>query len=104
LLVDSREDAVKAVEFIIEQGERAPQNRSGSHYRRFLDLRSALTTARFDPARPVAANPRTRDHRDARSRGTMIENDRTRAVAELFNHVYATVLLSEPQIEEYLEC
>jgi hypothetical protein len=46
----------------------------------------------FQAARPVADNPMTREHRDAPP-GTIIKDDNTKDAAELFSHVYGTMLL-----------
>lgn len=87
-----------AIQVIIEEGEGATETREGSHYDKFLKTREALRLERekdqdFDPARPVVLNPQTREHRDAAGNVTLIENELTREVGELFNDVYSTMLL-----------
>jgi hypothetical protein len=47
----------------------------------------------FDPARPVAPNPLTRQHRDSSSGATIINDPDTLEIAELFNAVYGTMML-----------
>lgn len=93
-LVTDRASAQKAIDEIVEEGEGSPQNREGSHYDRFVDIRAALA-AQPDllPSRPVVDDPRTRSHRDAPTGGTLIKRDETVAVAEVANAVYITMLL-----------
>jgi Ferritin-like len=93
-LVVDRASAKAAIDAIVLEGEGAPAHREGSHYATFLAMREALhQRPGLKPARPVARNPRTRDHRDAREPGTLITNASTRDVAELFNAAYAASLL-----------
>ena len=100
--------AVRAVDFIVEEGEGSPADRRGSHYQRFLDIRTELHAelARdpgFAPARPVAITPLTRPHRDAGDGPFTIIPAGTpaAAVAELFNAVYATTLLMLVQFYDF---
>jgi hypothetical protein len=100
--------AVAAVEFIVLEGEGAPADRTGSHYQRFLDIRHALrdecsASPGFAPARPVAITPVTRPHRDAGEGPFTLVPEGTPAceVAELFNSLYATVLLMLVQFYDY---
>ncbi len=56
------DEALQAVSFIVHQGEGSPQNKAGSHFSRFCQIRQewqALKTQRpsFSPIRPVARNP-----------------------------------------------
>jgi hypothetical protein len=90
--------AQAAITSIIREGEGAPENRQGSHYQRFLNVLAAFRAERaadpgFDPARPVASNPVSREHRDAGAGATLITQPTTRDVAQLFNHLYTTMLL-----------
>jgi hypothetical protein len=56
----------------------------------------------FDPARNVAPNPATRAHPDARGEATILqEGTLARAVAELFNHLYGTVLFMLAQFTSF---
>ena len=90
--------AGEVIRKIILEGEGSPADRRESHYGRFLWIYQKFTDEQrrypeFDPARPVVSNPRTRDHRDARTGGTLITHPTTRKLAELFNHIYSTLLL-----------
>lgn len=69
---------------------------------RFIKMRQAFDAhPGFDPGRPVAKNPRTREHRDAQFPGTLITHSDTKAATELFNAAYATVLLMLMQYYSY---
>src|SRR5262249_19091829 len=68
-----------------------------SHYRIFSRVKKELEALTqqfpdFDPARPVADNPLTRRHRDSPGR-SVIQDDFTREVAELFNALYGSMIL-----------
>jgi len=90
--VTDRASALGAIDDIIEDGEGSPQTQEGSHYDRFTKIRAAYGTAGlFEAARAVVANPCTREHRGTQL-GTLITNERTRDVAELFNGAYECVL------------
>ncbi len=96
--VRDRASAHKAIEFIIREGEGIPQHRQGSHYQTFVDAHAALVAElasdpSFAPARPVAVDPVTRQHRDAPLGGTVIGDPRTREVAEWFSVSYETTLM-----------
>jgi Ferritin-like len=99
--------AQAAVDFIIIEGEGAPDNRQGSHYQTFVDMLTAFRRERevdpaFDPARPVVLNPATREHRDAGPGFTLLqEGTEAHAVAELFNVVYTTMLLMLMQFYDF---
>jgi hypothetical protein len=87
--------AVAAVDEIITEGEGGPADTPNSHWRRFLRVRDELAAELraqpdFAPAHPVADSPVTRAQGEAE--GTVLQG-LARAVAEVFNHVYATVLL-----------
>lgn len=94
-LVVDRPSAEAAIDAIVLEGEGSPGGRARSHYGTFLDIRAELARAPagFEPARPVVTDPCTRQHRDAPEAGVMIADAHTRAVAQLFNHVYVTTLL-----------
>lgn len=87
--------ACKAIEFVVEQGEGARGNWQDAHYGRFLRvfeeyqgfLRQDPT---FDPARPVIP-ARARPQRDVGD-GELISDERTAAVADLFNGCYEALL------------
>lgn len=87
------QSAIAAIEDIIEDGEGTPLDRENSHYDRFSRIRVAFADADgFPAARRVVWNPMTREHRDTRGVGAMIQNQDSRRIAELFNAVYALVL------------
>ena len=99
--VVDRDTAVKAIEFIIEQGEAAPEKSPNSHWATFMRIREALREEaeqdpNFAPARPVVCNPLTREHHDSSPQDTeitIISNPDTLEVAELFNAVYGSMML-----------
>jgi hypothetical protein len=101
LNVVDRDTAVQAIEFIIEQGEAAPQKSPASHWATFMRVREALRDEaerdpNFAPARPVVCNPLTREHHDSSPRDTgitIIADPDTLEVAELFNAVYGSMML-----------
>ena len=101
LNVVDRETAIKAIEFIIEQGEAAPEKSPTSHWATFVRIREALVNEaerdrNFAPARPVVCNPLTREHHDSSPLDTgitLISDPDTREVAELFNAVYGSMML-----------
>jgi hypothetical protein len=90
--------AKQAIRFIIEEGEGTPTGGEESHYATFTSIRDQLreelaAAPGFDPSWPVAPNPLTRRHVDTGAGATIIGNEDTRDVAELFNAVYNTVVL-----------
>jgi hypothetical protein len=92
--VVDRSSALAAIEDIVVDGEGSPQARDSSHYGRFAQVRQEYEeSGLFAAARPVVVNPQTRHQRDASSDGTLIVDERTRRVAELFNGAYGSVLL-----------
>lgn len=97
--VTDRKSALAAIDFIITQGEGSPQHREGSHYALFVAARDQYLAAlkedpAFAPARPVAPNPMTRQHRDTFGRQfTLITNPQTLQVAQLFNVAYETTVM-----------
>jgi hypothetical protein len=109
LRVVDRQTANQAIDSIICSGEGSPGHREGSHYDTFLKNRIELDEQiqhqpDFDPSRPVVPNPRTREfHRDApTTQGTtLIDNDSTKRVAELFNEGYEIVLLMLSQLYSF---
>lgn len=91
--VGNRNSALAAIDDIIEDGEGAPTGRDTSHYGRFLAIRRAYADAGyFQAARPVVRNPQTREHLGTAGPGTLLTNELSRQVAELFNEVYAAAL------------
>ncbi|MBD1365380.1 ferritin-like protein [Mucilaginibacter sp. ZT4R22] len=95
--VHDRASALEAIKEIVEEGEGTKADRAGSHYDKFLRIRQAYLAekakdASFEPARNVATNPRTREHRDAGGEGTIITHQATLKLAELFNTTYTTML------------
>jgi len=97
--VIDRASAVKAVDFIIVQGEGSPAHRDDSHFARFKGVRDELLSElkadpKLDPSRPVAKNPMSRLHRSTLEKDvSIIKNEETLAVAELLNVSYETTLL-----------
>jgi len=100
--------ALAAIESIVLEGEGAPTDREGSHYDTFLDVHreyqaELAADPDFDPARPVVITPLTRTHRDSGPGPFTLlqEGTPTHDLAELFNHVYSTVLLMLMQFYDY---
>jgi hypothetical protein len=92
--VVDRDSALAAIEDIVVDGEGSPAGRDSSHYGRFARIRREYEeSGSFAAARPVVVNPRTRLIRDAPTGGTLLVEERTRRVAELFNGAYGSVLL-----------
>jgi len=88
--------ALAAFTAIVEQGEGAPEDAAGSHFQRFLAMRSELAAlkaanAAFVPAFPVAHNPVLRPpvRRGAR---VWIENEEAAVTVDLANTGYALML------------
>jgi CDGSH-type Zn-finger protein/uncharacterized Fe-S cluster protein YjdI len=88
--------ALAAFDAIVQQGEGAPRDSQGSHYQKFLSVRSELAalTARnpaFAPAFPAATNPVLR--RPPRPEGRVwIEDPQAFATVDLANACYALML------------
>ncbi|MGY1690638.1 ferritin-like domain-containing protein [Geodermatophilus sp. SYSU D01105] len=92
--VVDRASALAAIDDIVVDGEGTPTGRSDSHHGRFSRIRQEYADSGFfAAARPVVVNPRTRRQRDAPSGATLIGDEATRRVAELFNGAYGAVLL-----------
>jgi hypothetical protein len=91
--IDSAAAAVTAIQEVIDEGEGGETDVPDSHWQRFLAIEAALAAELerdpgFAPALPVVDNPVTRPH----AGGTLLDGP-AREVAELFNHLYGTVLL-----------
>ena len=88
-------EAIAAIDVITEEGEGSRTPGPNSHYERFIqvsdELVAELGKGEFEPARPVVDNPVTKPEHE--STGTLLPDGPVREVAELFNHVYTTVLL-----------
>ena len=88
--------ALAAFTAIVEQGEGAPRDSAGSHYQKFLAIRTELAACQasnpaFQPAFPAATNPVQR--RPARPEGRVwIENPDAFATVDLANACYALML------------
>ncbi len=97
--VASRDDAIRAIDLVIRQGEGATADRIDSHYGVFLNIYNQYQGLRardpaFDPVRPVASNPLSRLHVDNTWPGwRLIEDPATRDVNDLNSNVYETMLL-----------
>lgn len=91
--IDSAAAAVAAIQEVIDEGEGGEVDVANSHWQRFQQIEQELADEverdpGFQPALPVVGNPVTRPHPG----GTLLDG-RAREVAELFNHLYGTVLL-----------
>ena len=88
--------ASTALEYIVEQGEGAPEHSENSHFSRFMAMRDELDALKrknpnFEPAFPAATNPLLR--LPVRSEGRIwIENEAAAAVVDLANSGYALML------------
>lgn len=103
-LVRDLPTAQAAIAAIIVEGEGTPQNREQSHYGRFLAIRAALRArSDLDPARAVVKNPLTREHRDTADDADVnyLTHPQAKLTAELFAHVYQTMLLLLGQYYAY---
>ena len=95
--VTDRASARHAIEQIIEEGEGAEEDDPNSHYNRLVAMKAeyeALAGEGFAPARAVVKNPITRRHHRAAGEGTRLTHPSSRAVAELFDTAYETLLLA----------
>src|SRR5262249_17820653 len=96
--ITGRDDARRAIELIVEQGEGAPQDRDDSHFGMFLSVHDELARLQeqrpqFVPARDVQSNPLSRLHVDNAYPGwRLIDAPRTREVNDLSNDVYRVLL------------
>jgi hypothetical protein len=96
--VRSREDALEAINLIIDQGEGSPSDRVDSHFGLFVDMYAEymrLKTRRpeFEPARDAQSNPLSRLHPDNTFPGWRIIKDPfTRQVNDLNSSIYALML------------
>jgi CDGSH-type Zn-finger protein/uncharacterized Fe-S cluster protein YjdI len=86
---------IAAFTSIVQQGEGAPADATGSHYQKFLEIRSEYDACRaanpsFRPAFPAATNPvlRTPMH----SQRVWIENPEAVAVADVANAAYGLMI------------
>lgn len=96
-VVEDRQTAVEAIDWIIIEGEGTPEGGETSHYATFLNILNQLNQERvespdFEPARPVVTDPLTRHHRNVPG-GTLLTHPETLEVAELFNAVYGSLIL-----------
>lgn len=101
-VVDSVLSATRAIEEIIEQGEGAPEGRSGSHYERFREMLSELRDYKtlhphFEPAWPAARNPwlNVGIPEDAHH---VISSEPARHVVDLGNSIYGLMLKTFVQV------
>jgi hypothetical protein len=97
--INGRQAAEAAIAFIVREGEGTPEGTAGSHFDIFSTIARELqqridANPSFAASRNVLKNPLTRAHEDA-DLGFNLIDPATQAhpVAELFNHVYATMLL-----------
>jgi CDGSH-type Zn-finger protein/uncharacterized Fe-S cluster protein YjdI len=88
--------ALNAFARIVEQGEGAPSDSAGSHYHRFLDIRTEYAQLKaanpaFEPAFPAAVNPVLRPPLRPQGR-VWLENEDAFASVDLANATYALML------------
>lgn len=87
--------ALAAFTAIVEQGEGAAEDSTGSHFHRFLEIRDEFAALKlknpsFSPAFPAAHNPVLR--RPVRPGRVWIENEEAAATVDLANSTYAVML------------
>jgi hypothetical protein len=102
----NRHEAVAAIDVVVAEGEGTPAAGPSSHYQTFLGISRELGQLRhdhpqFDPARAVVPNPMSRRHRDNQGRGTLLGEPFTRAVSELLNALYVSLLRILAQYYSY---
>lgn len=99
--VTDRASACAAIEMIVEQGEAPSSAHPDAHFVVFDTIRKEFEGAvadaqadgtTFDPVRPAVSNPMTRFYDDT-SGGSVISDQLTHEVADLFNGAYDTMLL-----------
>jgi hypothetical protein len=95
--VTDKASALKAVDLITEQGEGTPVDNPNSHYHRFLTILHEYQALKkqdpkFDPARNVIANPYLYAQ-FAPVGGNLVTQPQARALLDLFNGCYETLLL-----------
>lgn len=88
--------ALAAFKAIVEQGEGAPEDAAGSHFRRYLAIRAEMADMKaanpaFAPAHPVALNPVLRPPVRSGKR-VWIENEDAAVTVDLANTGYALML------------
>ena len=88
--------ALAAFDAIVQQGEGAREDATGSHYQRFLSVRSELTALKaanpaFQPAFPAAVNPVLRPPMRPQGR-VWLENEEAFATVDVANASYALML------------
>jgi hypothetical protein len=97
--ISGRLSAEAAITFIIQEGEGTPEGTAGSHFDIFSTIAQELeekieANPAFSASRNVLKNPLTRAHKDADPGFNLIDPTAlAHPVAELFNHVYASVLM-----------
>ena len=94
-----RQSALDGIEMIVEQGEAPTTAHPDSHFQIFDTIRQELidelakaeqNNTVFDPVRKMADNPMTRFYDDTTG-GTLILDEETHFVADLFNMSYDTM-------------
>ena len=95
-------EARQAIEQIVEEGEATTSGGPASHYQRFLGIQQELADLsqrdpRFEPSRRVISNPRTSGGEPSER----LTAAPARAVAELFNAAYKTLLLTLGQVYKF---
>ena len=93
--VTDSDSAVRAIEMIVHQGEGSTADRDDSHYGMFLGVLNdyrAVVAAGGAPVRQLMANPVADTTHGYGAAAHPIKDARTRAAAELFDHVYGLML------------
>lgn len=100
------DSARAAIRDVVEEGEGAPGHKKRSHWARLRAVQQHLdrelaADPGFDPARDVVPNPATRAFPDAGPGATVLRPGPALEVAELFNHLYSSVLWMIDQFYSY---
>lgn len=92
--IDSVDDALQAIDLIVEQGEGAPCERSDSHFGMFIQIyreyqKLKEKRPKFEPTRDVQSNPLSQLHRDNNFPGwRLIHDPMTKQINNLNSDVY----------------
>ena len=94
--VTNLEEATKAIQQIVEEGEGSKEEKADSHYKRLKEIESQYPKPNeFVPHRDVIDNPATRAERLRWSdEANLIEDPFTLKVAHLSNAAYEILLLT----------
>lgn len=97
--VYNKDTALNAINLITEQGEGTKKDREDCHYGMFLNIEKEFKLLlernnKFKPARNIISNPIVHDRGDLgiNQNGTLLRNEYTREVSDLFDGIYNLML------------